>query len=30
LPHFLSRAEALIPAANQQRIWGSAARILVL
>jgi hypothetical protein len=30
VPHFLPRAEALILAANQQRIWGSEARIPVL
>lgn len=30
VPHFLPRSEALILAANQQRIWGSTARILVL
>ncbi|MEB3185697.1 MAG: hypothetical protein VKM97_07415 [Cyanobacteriota bacterium] len=30
VPHCLPRSEALILAANQQRIWGSTARILVL
>lgn len=29
-PHYLPRSEALLLAANQQRIWGSTARIEVL
>jgi hypothetical protein len=29
-PHYLPREQALILAANQQRIWGSAAQVQVL